>query len=67
MIILRGIIREDGAVSELKILQGLLEAVDQAALAAFGRWKFRPALRADKPIAVEILVGIPMILPATYQ
>lgn len=67
MIILQGIIREDGSVGELKILQGLLEAVDQAALAAFSRWKFRPALRSDKPIAVEVLVGIPLILPATYQ
>jgi len=65
MIILQGIIREDGSVSELKVLQGLNETVDQAALAAFSRWKFRPAQRSSKPIAVEILVGIPVILPIT--
>jgi len=64
-IILQGVIREDGSVGELKVLQGLSEAVDQAALAAFSRWKFRPAQRSNKPIAVEILVGIPVILPTT--
>ena len=65
MIILQGVIREDGSVGELKVLQGLHETVDQAALAAFSRWKFRPAQRSTKPIAVEILVGIPVILPVT--
>jgi hypothetical protein len=65
MIILQGIIREDGSVGELKVYKRLLEAVDQAALAAFSRWKFRPAQRFNKPIAVEVLVGIPVALPAT--
>jgi TonB family protein len=63
MIILQGIIGEDGSVGELKVLQGLHETVDQAALAAFSRWKFRPAQLSNKPIAVEILVGIPVIVP----
>ena len=65
MIILQGVIWEDGSVGELKVYKGLLEAVDQAALAAFSRWKFRPAQRFNRPIAVEVLVGIPIILPAT--
>ena len=64
MIILQGTILEDGSVSELKVYKGF-GAVDQAALAAFRRWKFRPAQRSNKPIAVEVLVGIPIILPAT--
>jgi len=63
MIILQGIIREDGSVSDLKVFKGLLGAADQAALNAFSRWKFRPAQRSNKPIAVEVLVGIPVILP----
>ncbi len=59
-IILRGVIREDGSVGELEILQGVVEKIsDQAALAAFGRWKFKPALREGKPVTIEILVGIP--------
>jgi hypothetical protein len=65
MIILQGVILEDGSVGELKVYKGLLEAVDKAALAAFSRWKFRPAQRLNRPIAVEVLVGIPVTLPAT--
>jgi len=59
MIILYGVIRNDGSVGELEVLQGVQAEADQAALAAFGRWKFRPALRAGKRVSVEILVGIP--------
>jgi len=64
MIILQGVILEDGSVGELKVYKGF-GVVDQAALAAFNRWKFRPAQRSNKPIAVEILVGIPVVLPTT--
>ena len=63
MIVLHGVIREDGTVSELKIYQGVQPEMDEAALAAFARWKFRPALRAAQPVAVEILVGIPARIP----
>jgi len=65
MIILQGVIREDGTVGDLKVFKGLIGAADQAALTAFSRWKFRPAQRSNKPIAVEILVGIPVLLPTT--
>lgn len=58
-IILHGIIHEDGLVSDLVVLQGLDPISNAAACAAFSRWKFKPALRAGAPVAVEILVGIP--------
>jgi len=63
LIILHGVIREDGSIGELKVLQGVQPEADQLALAAFGRWKFKPAQRASKPLAVEMLVGIPATLP----
>ncbi len=59
MIILHGVIDKDGSVSNLKLLQGVQETADAAALAAFARWKFKPALLVGKPVEVEILVGIP--------
>lgn len=59
MIILYGIIHEDGSVSDLKALQGPDPFSNAAACAAFARWKFQPALRAGKPLALEILLGIP--------
>jgi len=63
MIVLHGVIREDGSVSNLEILQEVAPSSDEAAKAAFTRWKFTPAMRAGNPIAVEVLVGIPALLP----
>ena len=67
MVILQGVIREDGSVGELKVLRGIIETVDQAALAAFSRWKFTPAQESNKPIEVEVLVGIPVTEPGEQQ
>jgi hypothetical protein len=63
MIILRGVIRQDGSVGDLQVLQAVAQPSDQAATAAFGRWKFTPALRAGNPVPVEVLVGIPAVEP----
>jgi hypothetical protein len=65
MIILHGIIREDGAVSNMEVQQGLEPALNDAALAAFSHWKFNAALRNGSAVAVEILVGIPAVLPGS--
>ena len=59
LIILKGIIREDGTVDQVQVYQGLMPQMDEAARLALSRWKFKPALRAGKPVALEILVGIP--------
>jgi hypothetical protein len=59
MIVLHGTIREDGSVGDLEVLQGLDEMSNNAAKAAFARWKFKPASRGGTPVALEILVGIP--------
>lgn len=65
MIVLKGAITEDGTVADLQIYQGIVPQMDEAARTAFGRWKFKPALRGGKPIAVEILVGIPPESPSS--
>jgi hypothetical protein len=59
MIVLKGMLKEDGTVSDLTIYQSVVPAMDEAARIAFSRWKFRPATRDGKPVGVEILVGIP--------
>jgi len=58
MIVLKGTIREDGTVGDVQVYSGVLPLMDEAARLAFSRWKFTPALRSGKPVAVEILVGI---------
>lgn len=64
LIVLHGTIREDGTIGDLRVLRGVDPVADEAALAAFSQWKFDPALRDGKPIPLNILVGVPPILPA---
>lgn len=58
-IILKGVISTTGTVQNLAVYQGVQPQMDDAAKLAFSRWHFRPATRDGKPVAVEILVGIP--------
>jgi hypothetical protein len=58
-IVLKGVIKEDGTVDGLSVFQGIVPQMDEAARTAFMRWKFKPALKAGKPVAIEILVGVP--------
>jgi TonB family protein len=58
-IVLKGVIKEDGTVTDLKVYQGIVPGMDEAARVAFSRWKFKPAIREGKNVAVDILVGIP--------
>jgi uncharacterized membrane protein YgcG len=59
LIVLKGSLRQDGAVENLQIHQGLLPMMDEAARLAFSQWKFKPATRGGRAIPVDILVGIP--------
>ncbi|MEJ2008967.1 MAG: energy transducer TonB [Acidobacteriota bacterium] len=60
MIVLHGIIGTDGSVHDLTVYRGVENVANQAAVAAFSKWKFQPALHNGKPIPVEILLGIPL-------
>jgi hypothetical protein len=63
LILLKGLIREDGTVDLVQVYRSLLPSMDQAACLAFSRWKFKPAMREGQPVSVEILVGIPSDAP----
>ena len=65
MIVLKGVLRDDGTIGDLEVYQGVLAEMDQAAQLALSRWKFKPAMRANKAVSVEILVGIPAEVPAS--
>lgn len=60
MIILHGFIGADGTVQNLTVYRGVQSVANQAAEAAFKKWKFQPAVRSGKPIPIEILLGIPL-------
>lgn len=61
-ILLKGTLQEDGTVAGLEIFQGVMPQMDEAARLALSQWKFKPAMRNGKPIPVEILVGIPVVV-----
>jgi hypothetical protein len=62
-IVLKGVIKEDGSLDGLQIYQSIVPQMDEAARLAFGKWKFKPAMKEGKPVSVDILVGIPTELP----
>jgi hypothetical protein len=64
LIILKGILRADGFIDGLEVYQSVLGEMDDNARLAFSQWKFTPALRENKPIPLQVLVGIPATLPA---
>jgi hypothetical protein len=66
VIVLKGMIREDGFVEDIKIFQGVQKDMDEISLAALSKWKFIPARRAGKPVAVQILVGIQLTNPPVH-
>jgi len=63
LILLKGLIREDGTVDLVHVHRSLLPPMDEAARLAFSRWKFKPAMREGQPVTVEVLVGIPSDAP----
>jgi Gram-negative bacterial TonB protein C-terminal len=58
-IVLKGVLKEDGTITDLEVYQGIVPEMDEAARVAFKAFKFKPALRDNKPISIDILVGIP--------
>jgi hypothetical protein len=65
-IVLQGVIQDDGTVADLKIYQSIVPQMDEAARVAFSHFKFKPALKDGKPVAVDILVGIPTEVAASH-
>jgi Gram-negative bacterial TonB protein C-terminal len=66
-IVLKGVITDDGTVSEIKVYQGVLSGMDDAARVAFSKWKFKPALKDGKAVPVDVLVGVPTEIGGQVQ
>ena len=56
---LSAVIRSDGSVGDVRVLSGVDDRLDQYASNALGRWKFRPAEKNGKPVALQAVVKIP--------
>jgi len=56
---LYAVIRADGTVGDIRVLNSPDERLDNYACDALGRWKFTPALKNGTPVALEAVVVIP--------
>jgi TonB family protein len=56
---LYAVIHADGKVSDIRVLYSPDQRLDAYAAKALAGWKFAPAERAGKPVALEAVVEIP--------
>jgi protein TonB len=58
MVIVEAIINTQGNVVDARILKGMPMGLDQAALDAVERWKFKPATLEGKPVKVYYTLAV---------
>ena len=56
---LSAVIRSDGSVGDVQILNGIDDRLDDYARNALLRWRFLPAMRNGNPVALQAVVMIP--------
>lgn len=56
---LYAVIRADGTVDDIRVLDSLDSRLDENAKQALSRWHFRPGIKNGEPVAVEAVVQIP--------
>jgi TonB family protein len=59
---LSAIIRKDGRVDMVRVLNPVDQRLDQSAIDALRKWEFEPASRSGQPVEVDVLVEIPFRL-----
>ncbi len=57
-VVMEIVVRHDGSVGDVRVLQGLGSGLDERAIAAVRRWRFNPARRRGAP--VDVLVEVAM-------
>lgn len=58
-VVLYAIIHADGTVGAIRVIHGLNDKLDENAMKALSRWKFRPATKNGTPVDLEAVVQIP--------
>jgi TonB family protein len=56
---LYAVIRSDGTVGDVRVLNSVDDRLDEYARAALSRWHFRPATKAGSAVDLEAVVTIP--------
>ncbi len=66
MVTLYAVIHADGKVGDIKVLYSPDDRLDSYATKALAGWKFLPAIRAGKPVALEAVVMIPFRVQGSF-
>jgi TonB family protein len=56
--VLKMIVEADGSTSHIRVVNGLGIGLDEKAIEAVKKWKFKPAMLKGKPVAVEVAVEV---------
>jgi len=57
-VVLEIVVKSDGTVGDVKMLQGLGSGLDERAIQAVGQWKFAPAQKQGTPVDVLVEVAV---------
>ena len=57
-VVLEIVVRRDGSVGDVRVLQGLGAGLDQRAIDAVRQWRFAPARRQNAPVDVIVEVAV---------
>jgi TonB family protein len=63
VVVLHAIIRSDGTVTDVRVLEGFDQRLDENARSALSQWRFRPGTRKGVPVDVEAVVRVPFRAP----
>jgi TonB family protein len=55
-VVLRCIVTSSGVAKRIVVVEGLHEDLDKASIEALKSWRFAPAIKGDKPVAVWFVV-----------
>jgi len=58
-VVLYAVIRKDGSVDSIQLIHGIDAQLDNNAMQALSKWKFRPAEHQGVPVELEAIVHIP--------
>lgn len=61
---LYAVIREDGTVADIRVLDSLDERLDANAVRALSGWRFRPGMKNGEAVPIEAVVQIPFRMRA---
>jgi periplasmic protein TonB len=57
-VVLEIVVRRDGSVSDVKLISGLPNGLNERAIAAVRQWRFAPATRLGQPVDVIVEVAV---------